>query len=209
MILSEEIFVVGICGGSASGKSHAVKLLGEALHPEAISILDQDSYYHDFSAVAAVDRAAINFDHPEAIDFHQLVCDLKQLKSGIPVQKPLYDFQTHTRKHERQTVPPARLLVVEGLHVLHVSELRELLDLKVYIDIESDVRLIRRLLRDTETRGRTVEHVINQYLQTVRPMEMEFVRPCKNIADMVIGLDDFDAGVGQIASAMIRVVSNA
>ena len=178
--------MVGVAGGSGSGKTTVVRELVRGVHPEPVSIISYDSYYRDFSHLPPPERDAVNFDHPEALETPLLVRHLGELAEGRPVDVPVYDFLTHTRADRTELVHPTPVIIVEGLLVLADAALRERLDIKVYVDTDADVRFIRRLRRDMEERGRGLDSVVRQYVETVRPMHLEFVEPSKRWADIIV-----------------------
>jgi uridine kinase len=177
---------IGIAGGTGSGKTTIVKKLKKKLKKVNVLIIYQDSYYRDRSYLQPEDRLKVNYDHPDALDLRLLVEHLRLLRAGHSVQIPRYDFSTHTRLKDCITANSADVIIVEGLFVLEDSSLRDLLDIKVFIDINSDIRFIRRLQRDVYERGRTVDSVIDQYLNIVRPMHLKFVEPTKRYANIII-----------------------
>jgi uridine kinase len=179
-------FVIGIAGGTGSGKTTAARRIYESLHLDAAVFLDQDSYYKDLSHLPLEERKQLNFDHPDALDNDLLVEQLRRLISREPIDKPTYDFAAHTRAAGIVRVEPRDVILVEGILLFAEPTLRDLFDLKVFVDTEADVRFIRRLQRDLELRGRTVDSVIDQYLSTVRPMHFEFVEPSKRYADVIL-----------------------
>lgn len=191
-------FVLGICGSSASGKSHAVSKIVESLLPFHISVIDQDSYYKDFSNLTKDERNSLNFDHPDAIDFTEMYESINSLKEGIAVSKPIYDFVTHTRLSRRKELAATKIVIVEGLHVFHIENIRSLIDHRIFIEIDTDMRFIRRLKRDLIERGRTVDCIINQYLETVRPMDRSFVQPSRQYADLIVTQEDFNGQLDEI-----------
>lgn len=179
--------IIGIAGGSASGKSSvALKLLSYFEANKSVIIIRQDDYYKDQSEMTLKERVKVNYDHPFAFDNDLLLKQLNQLKKGKTVEKPIYDFVNFTRSNEIEIVEAADVLIIEGLFVLESNELRDLLDIKVYIDTDADVRFIRRLVRDVKERKRTLDSVVNQYLTTVKPMHNQFVEPSKRYADIII-----------------------
>jgi uridine kinase len=178
--------VIGIGGGTGSGKTTVANEVSRHFPEESVVIVHHDSYYLDRSHLTAGERVAINYDHPDAFDNDLLVEHLKILKEGRPIEKPVYDYDTHTRRSESITVRPARIVLLEGILVLASSRLRELMDIKLYVDTDADERFIRRLRRDILERGRTADQVIDQYLKTVRPMHLQFVEPSKRYADIII-----------------------
>lgn len=178
--------IIGIGGGTGSGKTTVAKEVRKHFPGESVIILHHDSYYLDRSDLPMVDRDNINYDHPDSFDTKLLIEHLRDLRSGQAIEQPLYDFDTHTRRADTQTVRPARIVLLEGILVLASSILRELMDIKLYVDTDADERFIRRLKRDIVERGRDVDHVIEQYLRTVRPMHLQFVEPSKRYADVII-----------------------
>lgn len=178
--------VVGIAGGTGSGKSTVADKIVSAVGSNHIAYLDQDAYYRDLSSLSYEERRQRNFDHPDAIEFELLAAHVDRLRNGETVQKPRYSFTESVRLREYTTVPPAPVVIVEGILVLSVRELRERLDIKLYVDAEDDVRLIRRLTRDINERGRNFSNIVEQYQKTVRPMHLTFVEPSKRYADLII-----------------------
>jgi uridine kinase len=197
-------FVIGIAGGTGSGKTTVARRLFESLHLDSSAFLDQDSYYKELGHLSLEERKRINFDHPDSLDNDLLISHIQQLLRGEPVEKPTYDFAAHTRAARTVRVEPRRVLLVEGILLFVEPRLRELFDLKIFVDTEADVRFIRRLRRDVETRGRSLDSVIDQYLSTVRPMHFDFVEPSKRYADIILPRGGNNApGIGVIA-AQIR-----
>lgn len=178
--------LVGIAGGSGSGKTVASYHLASLFPAHKTTIISQDSYYKDRSDLAPAERAKLNYDHPDALDFYLMRQHLKELLSGREVEVPRYDFTTHTRLQEKETTPSAPIIIIEGLLVLGKKSLRHLMDIKVFIDVPADIRFIRRLTRDIEERGRNIRSIIQQYLETVRPMHEQFVEKTKIYADIII-----------------------
>lgn len=178
--------IVGVAGGSGSGKTTVVQSLVEGVAPDSVSLIHHDSYYRDFSGLAFEDREKINFDHPDSLETTLLVTHLRNLARGESVEVPVYDFTTHRRKTEVRTVAPTRVIVVDGILVLADATLRSLMDIKLYVDADPDIRFIRRMERDIEERGRSMESVVRQYQESVRPMHLEFVEPSKRYADVII-----------------------
>lgn len=179
--------IIGIAGGSASGKTSIAKILKKRFEDtQSVYIITMDDYYKDQSEIPFEERLKVNYDHPFAFDIDLLIEDLQDLKNKKSIDKPVYDFIHHTRSEETEIVHPANVLVVEGLMALENKELRELLDIKVFVDTDEDIRFIRRLIRDVNKRGRTMDNVIEQYLTTVRLMHEQFVEPSKRYADIII-----------------------
>jgi uridine kinase len=178
--------VVGVAGGTASGKTTVSEAILERVGREHIAYIQHDSYYRDLSHLPLEERARLNFDHPDALENELLVSHLEQLLAGQGVDVPVYDFTTYIRTGETRRVEPKRIILVEGILIFVDKVLRELMDVKIYVDTDADLRLIRRLQRDIAERGRSVESVIRQYMDTVRPMHLEFVEPSKRYADVII-----------------------
>lgn len=179
--------VIGIAGGSASGKTSIAKILKKHFtESNSVFIIKMDDYYHDQSHISLEERYDVNYDHPFAFDMELLISDVKKLKEGEVIDKPVYDFIEHTRSEYTEHVEPTDVLVLEGLMILENPQLRDLLDIRVFVDAPADVRFIRRLLRDVNKRGRSMEHVVEQYLTTVRIMHDQFVEPSKRYADIII-----------------------
>lgn len=177
---------IGIAGGTGSGKTTVARSIFERVGRERIEWISHDSYYRDFGSLPPEERHRINFDHPDSLETDLLARHLDQLRSGSSVDVPIYDFAAHRRTAQIQHVEPKRVIIVEGILVLAEPELRGRINIKLYVDTPPDIRFIRRLVRDTESRGRTLETVVRQYLTTVRPMHEEFVEPSKRYADLII-----------------------
>ena len=178
--------VIGIAGGTGSGKTTIARRIVEALPPDSAILLDHDSYYKDLSHLPLEERAKQNFDHPNALDNDLLVQHLRALRQGRGIDKPKYDFKTHTRLPETERIPWAPVVVLEGILILADPEIRGLLDIKVFVDTDADIRVFRRIRRDMRERGRTFESIRQQYYSTVRPMHLQFVEPSKRWADIII-----------------------
>jgi uridine kinase len=178
--------VIGIAGGTGSGKTTIADYILKSVGPEKISFLPHDAYYRELEGFSQEERAKYNFDHPSSLETELLIEHIKQLKTGETIQLPHYDFKTHTRTENTTPITPHQILVIEGILIFAEPELRKLFDLLIYVDTDADIRFIRRLRRDIEERGRTTESVIQQYLQTVRPMHLEFVEPSKRYAHVII-----------------------
>ncbi|MHB8417909.1 MAG: uridine kinase [Myxococcales bacterium] len=179
-------FVIGIAGGTASGKTTVARRLVEAVHASKVAFLEQDAYYKDLSDLPMEERQQFNFDHPDAFDVDKMVAQLRELREGRAVERPVYDFSKHTPAAETVRVEPAPVVVIEGILVLAIEPLRRLLDIKIFVDTDDDVRVLRRIERDVRDRGRSLQSVIEQYFRTVRPMHLGFVEPSKRFADIVI-----------------------
>lgn len=178
--------VLGVAGGSGSGKTTVVQAIVSDLTDVEVSLVHHDSYYRDFTDLTPSERNEINFDHPDALETELLVEHLETLRSGSPIETPVYDFRRHRRTERTRRVEPTPIVIVDGILVFAVPELRALMDIKVFVDTDADVRLVRRLRRDVEERGRSVESVLRQYERTVRPMHLEFVEPSRRHADVII-----------------------
>ena len=200
-----EVRVIGITGGSGSGKSTIVRKISEVC-PD-FAFIAQDNYYRSASFINNSNITAFNFDHPDAFDMELLHRNLRDLKDGKGVDIPQYDFVHHCRKSETVHLNPAPLIIVEGLMVLYDPEIRKLLDLKIYVDTPDDIRFIRRLQRDIEERGRTVDSVIKQYLEVVRPGHMSFIEPMKEYADLIIPEGGYNESALQVLISFIRDIS--
>lgn len=178
--------VIGVAGGTGSGKSTVAKAIFESLPSENILIIEQDAYYKDQSDLSFEERIKTNYDHPLAFDTSLLVEHINDLIQYKPIQKPIYNFAKHNREADRITVQPRRIIIVEGIMILNDEELRNLMDIKVFVDTDADVRIIRRITRDIHERGRTLESVMDQYLTTVKPAHDQFIEPSKRYADVII-----------------------
>ena len=201
-------FVIGVAGGSGSGKTTVVRRIVDSLGLEHVTLLQHDRYYRDRNDLRLEERAALNYDHPNSLETDLLVQHVQDLKSGKPVEVPAYDFTRHARLSERETFQPRRALIVEGILVFTDAALRDLMDIKVFVDTDSDTRFIRRLQRDVAERGRTMESVIDQYLNTVRPMHLEFVEPSKRYADVIIPLGGHNTVAVDLLLTMLRSVAS-
>lgn len=177
---------IGITGGTGSGKSTIAKEIYRQFGEDCIAMIEQDSYYKDQSHLSMEDRVKTNYDHPNAFDNNLLVSHLESLLNGHSIQKPSYDFSIHNRIEDTTKVEPKEIVIVEGILILEDPRIRELLDIKIYVDTDADVRIIRRMVRDINERGRTMESVINQYLNVVKPMHNQFTEPTKKFADIII-----------------------
>ena len=178
--------VIGIAGGTGSGKTTIADSILETVGPEKIAFLPHDAYYHELGHLSQEERAKVNFDHPSSLETELLIEHIQKLKAGQSIELPHYDFKTHTRTGETTLINPQQILIVEGILLFAEPELRKLFDLRIYVDTDADIRFIRRLRRDIEERGRTTDSVIDQYLKTVRPMHLEFVEPSKRYASVII-----------------------
>ncbi|MDI6779262.1 MAG: uridine kinase [Bacteroidota bacterium] len=178
--------IIGIAGGTGSGKTTVTYKILERLDINKVVVIQHDSYYKDISAFGGVAPTEVNFDHPHALETTLMIEHLKQLRLREPIQQPLYDFKTYTRLKETNTIQPRNIIIVEGILIFVEKDLRDLMDIKIYVDTDADERLLRRLRRDLIERGRSIESVIHQYISTVKPMHLEFVEPSKRWADVII-----------------------
>lgn len=178
--------VLGVAGGSGSGKTTVVRAMIGSLGMDQVTVIHHDSYYRDTSHLDIEERRQINYDHPDSLETELLVEHLRELRAGRPAAVPVYDFAEHMRLPQRDHVQPRKVIIVDGLLILWDAQLRALMDIKVFVDTDSDLRFIRRLDRDIRERGRTAESVVQQYLRTVRPMHLEFVEPSKRYADIIV-----------------------
>ena len=200
-------FVIGVAGGSGSGKTTVVRRIVDSLGSEHVTLLDHDRYYRDRNDLRLEERAALNYDHPDSLETDLLVEHVRALKAGRPVQAPRYDFTRHARLTEKDLLQPRRALIVEGILIFTDAALRELMDIKVFVDTDSDTRFIRRLQRDVAERGRTMESVIDQYQSTVKPMHRESVEPSKRYADVIIPLGGHNTVAVDLLLTMLRSVN--
>lgn len=178
--------IIGIAGGSGSGKTTVTNKIIGNLDQEKIAVVQHDSYYRDITHYDGADPSSINFDHPDSLETSLLIDHIRQFKRGESIEQPIYNFTTHSRMKERRIIPPRDFLIIEGILIYSEKELRDLMEIKIYVDTDDDERLIRRLKRDIIERGRSLDSVIQQYIATVKPMHLEFVEPSKRWADIII-----------------------
>ncbi len=178
--------VIGVTGGTGSGKTTVSKRILKSFPDQQVLMIEQDAYYKDQSHMPFEERVKTNYDHPFAFDTDLFLEQLKTLLNYEPIEKPSYDYKLHTRKKETTTVQPKDVIIIEGILILEDKRLRDLMDIKVFVDTDPDVRIIRRLVRDIKQRGRTMESVIDQYLNVVRPMHLQFIEPTKRYADIIV-----------------------
>jgi uridine kinase len=191
--------MVGVAGGSGSGKTTVVREILNRLRPDRVGVVHHDAYYRDFAHLPADTRATINFDHPESLETELLETHLQALLRGESIETPVYDFTTHTRTSETVRVGPTDVIIIDGILVLAEARLRKLMDIRIFVDTDADLRFIRRLGRDMDERGRTLDSVIHQYLESVRPMHLDFVEPSKRWADVIIP----EGGENRVAIDMV------
>jgi uridine kinase len=204
-----KVTVIGVAGGSGSGKSTLVSKLQEAFLGEDVTMLCHDFYYKERSELTYEERTRLNYDHPQAFDTEMLVEHIKSLKNNLPIEHPVYSFVDHNRTSETVTVMPSKVVIVDGILIFENKELRDLMDIKVYVDTDADVRLARRVLRDVKDRGRSMESVIEQYITTVKPMHEEFVEPSKKYADVIIPEGGFNSVTVRMLIQNIRSLIDA
>ena len=195
----EDVIVIGIAGGTGSGKSTLVKKIKEEFN-DRTTILSHDFYYKQHNDITFEQRKKLNYDHPDSFDTDLMIEHIRELASGREIQRPVYDFTIHNRVDASLPVKPAKVIIVEGILIFENKELRDMFDIKLFIDTDADVRIIRRILRDVSERGRTLESVVNQYLTTVKPMHEQFVEPYKKYADIIIP----EGGHNQVAIEMVN-----
>ena len=198
------MLIIGIAGGTGSGKTTVVHQIMNELPTAEVGIISQDSYYRETSNLSYEERTKINFDHPRAIDFELLTSHLKNLKAGKTIEQPVYSFVTHNRTDDVVLTHPRKVMIVEGILILSNAELRDMFDIKIFVHADSDERLIRRLKRDIAERGRDMEEVLNRYQTTLKPMHEQFIEPTKTFADIIIPNDRYNT----VAIDVVRAVIN-
>ena len=196
----KKTILIGIAGGTGSGKTSVANAILAEFSPSEVVLIQQDSYYKDLKHLHIDERATVNFDHPDAVDFNELGEDLQSIIAGETAKIPIYDFNTHTRTHETLTIGNHHIIVLEGILALFDEKIRNMMDIKLYVDTPDDIRIIRRIKRDINKRGRTFESVIKQYYNTVRPMHEQFVEPSKKYANVIIP----DGAHNKVAIDIIR-----
>ncbi|MDM9632075.1 uridine kinase [Robiginitalea aurantiaca] len=194
---------IGIAGGTGCGKTTVVNQIIEELPPDEVGILSQDSYYKDLSGMSYEERCQINFDHPSTIDFDLLEAHLKALKSGRPVEQPIYSFSEHNRTGETILTPPRKVMIIEGILIMTQPEIRDLCDIKIFVHADSDERLIRRLKRDITERNRSISEVLDRYQHTLKPMHEQFIEPTKEFADIIIPNNKYNTVAVDIVRTII------
>ena len=208
MILLQKPIVIGITGGTGSGKSTVSKEIFNSIDESNVVIIEQDSYYKDQSHLTFEERKKTNYDHPFAFDNDLLIEHLNMLLKWENIEKPIYDFENHNRKKEAIIVHPKEIIILEGILILNDERIRNLLDIKIFVDTDSDVRVIRRITRDIKDRGRSLDSVIDQYMTTVRPAHMQFVEPTKKYADIIIPEGGYNKVAIDIMVAKINSILN-
>jgi uridine kinase len=203
-------FFVGVAGGSGSGKTTVVSRIMQALAPRTITLIHHDAYYRDYSDRSLEERARINFDHPDSLETELFIEHLDRLRAGEIVEVPIYDFTTHSREIETSPAVPTPVVIVDGILILAEPEIRRRLDVRIFVDADADVRFIRRLMRDIEHRGRTLESVVRQYHETVRPMHLEFVEPSKRYADVIVPIGgENEVAIDMVVTMLEEVLGSA
>lgn len=198
--------LIGICGGTGSGKSTVAKAIFESLPEKNISIIEQDAYYRDQTHLSLEERVKTNYDHPLAFDTELLVEHMATLLDGKSIEKPNYNFSNHTRETFTTTIEAKDIIILEGIMILEEKKLRDLMDIKIFVDTDADVRIIRRIVRDIQERGRTLDSVINQYLHTVKPAHEQFIEPTKKFADLIIPEGGYNKVAIDIMVAKVRSI---
>lgn len=198
------MLIIGIAGGTGSGKTTVVNQIMNQLQHDEVDVIYQDSYYMDTSHLTFEERKKINFDHPKSIDFELLHEHLLCLKAGIPVEQPIYSFKDHNRTGKTVTTLPRKVMIVEGILILAHKEVRDLFDIKLFVHADSDERLIRRLKRDIQERGRDLNEVLNRYQTTLKPMHQQFIEPTKEFADIIIPYNKYNNVAIDIVQSVIK-----
>ncbi len=198
------MLIIGIAGGTGSGKTTVVKQIMDELKNEEVDVISQDSYYKDTSHLSYEERVKINFDHPKSIDFDLLVSHLQELRAGNSIEEPLYSFKEHNRTKETRTIHPRKVIIVEGILILTHTDMRDIFDIKIYVHADSDERLIRRLKRDINERGRDLNEVLWRYQTTLKPMHQQFIEPTKEFADMIIPTNRYNTVAVDIVQTIIK-----
>jgi uridine kinase len=200
--------VIGVAGGSGSGKTTVVRRIVDSLGPEQVVVLEHDRYYRDRNDLRLEERAALNYDHPDSLETDLLVQHVRALKAWQSVDVPQYDFTRHARRSDVQRHDPRRAIIVEGILIFGEPALRDLMDVKVFVDADADTRFIRRLQRDVAERGRTLDSVVEQYLGTVKPMHFEFVEPTKRYADLIIPIGGHNTVAIDMMLSLVRSLTS-
>lgn len=198
------MLIIGIAGGTGSGKTTVVRQIIDELKNEEVDVISQDSYYQDTSHLSYEERVKINFDHPKSIDFDLLVSHLKELRAGNTIQQPVYSFKEHNRTGETVEIHPRKVIIVEGILILTHSDIRDMFDIKIYVHADSDERLIRRLRRDINERGRDLDEVLWRYQTTLKPMHQQFIEPTKEFADIIIPTNRYNTVAVDIVQTIIK-----
>ena len=198
------MLIIGIAGGTGSGKTTVVNQILNEIPESEVAVISQDSYYKETPELSYEERTKINFDHPRALDFNLLVEHLKELRKGNIVEQPVYSFVTHNRTKDTVITHPTKVLIIEGILIFNNPELRDLCDIKIFVHADTDERLIRRLKRDIQERGRDMHEVLNRYQDTLKPMHQQFIEPTKNFADIIIPNDRYNTVAVDIVRTVIK-----
>ncbi|QED37390.1 uridine kinase [Antarcticibacterium arcticum] len=198
------MLIIGIAGGTGSGKTTVVKQIMDELKNEEVDVISQDSYYQDTTHLPYEERVKINFDHPKSIDFDLLVTHLQELKAGKTIEEPVYSFIEHNRTSETRTIHPRKVIIVEGILILTHPEVRNMFDIKIYVHADSDERLIRRLKRDINERARDLDEVLWRYQTTLKPMHQQFIEPTKEFADIIIPTNRYNTVAVDVVQTIIK-----
>jgi len=210
MLTSVTPIVIGIAGGTGSGKTTVAHMIVERVGAQYIAYLPHDAFYRDLSHLPPEKRSEVNFDHPNSLETELLIQHIQQLKAGQPIDLPIYDFKTHTRTSQTRPLHPQPIILVEGILIFAEPKLLPLYDIKIFVDTDADIRFIRRLQRDIQERGRTTESVIDQYLATVRPMHLEFVEYSKRYADIIIPEGGFNTvAIDMVVARVLELLQNS
>ena len=196
----EKSLIIGISGGTGSGKTRFTKELIQRCNPERVIYISQDSYYKDLSHMTYEERCNVNFDSPDSIDFKELYRDIKKLLNNDDADIPIYNYKRHKRMQETKKIKPKPIIIIEGIFSLYKAEIRELLDCKIFVDTPADIRILRRAKRDINKRGRSIESILSQYIKTVKPMHEKFIEPTKTYADIIV----MDGGTNKMALDIIN-----
>ncbi|MDX1639666.1 MAG: uridine kinase [Balneolaceae bacterium] len=194
--------IIGVAGGTAAGKTTVIRHITDQIGQDNMTVLEHDSYYRDLNHLSFEEREQQNFDHPSALETELMVSHIEKLKDNKSVEVPIYDFSRHIRKEETQSVAPKKVILVDGILIFSELELRELMDIKIYVDTDDDIRLVRRIRRDIQERDRSLEGILNRYVKYVRPMHLEFVEPSKRYADIIIPR----GGENEVALEMVNAL---
>lgn len=200
----KNMLIIGIAGGTGSGKTTVVRQIMDELKNEEVDVISQDSYYQDTSHLSMEERKKINFDHPKSIDFDLLVAHLKELKTGNSIEEPIYSFREHNRTKETRTIQPRKVIIVEGILILTHTDIRDMFDIKIFVHADSDERMIRRLKRDINERGRDLDEVLWRYQTTLKPMHQQFIEPTKEFADIIIPTNRHNTVAVDIVQTIIK-----
>ncbi|MBC8256763.1 MAG: uridine kinase [Candidatus Marinimicrobia bacterium] len=198
--MNKYAILIGIAGGTGSGKTSVAKAIAADFGKSDVALIELDSYYKDLSHLTLEERATVNFDHPDSVDYSLMKEHIKKLINGDKIEIPIYDFATHTRKKETHSIEKHRIIILEGILALFHADIRDMMNIKIYVDTADDIRIIRRIKRDINKRNRTFSSVIEQYYRTVRPMHLQFVEPTKKYADIIVP----EGGKNKVAVDILR-----